>query len=222
MKAAQVSDFWRRLRSRSFEIHYEQISFENVRRIGSALISFKPGMTAVVGGNGVGKSTLMSTIIRSLGPAHSATAAPLFDSEDVQVNGTLRVGPNHEIVATTIDGETVRAMPAGAEAPRYEWIDPSTYATKMQDLIAADAAFDEILEGIDARKYSADECEDMSYIVAKNYDHVEVYEVEYAVGVTPYFRVRADGIEYDNAQMGLGMSRKNLRKVWKTTIGFGR
>lgn len=205
MKAAQVSDIWRRLFKRPFDVSYESLSFTGVRRIGAATVSFKPGITAFVGGNGVGKSTLMSTIVRSLGSVEKAHAAALFDSPDFNIAGRLRVKPGGQLITTSIEGGEVRVEPAEATLPSHQWVDPSTYATRVQEKILGDAAFSENLEGIDAERYSEQECSIMSYIVGKNYDSIEAYEIEYAeLETMPYFRVKADGIDYDSAQMGLG------------------
>jgi len=205
MKAAQVSDVWRRLFRRPFEVSYDKLVFKGVQRIGTATIDFKPGITAVVGGNGVGKSTLMSTIVRSLGPAGNVHAATLFEGEDIEVAGTLKGKPDNRIISTSMQGDAINVVPADAEVPEYRSIDPSTYATKVQRLILEDAEFSDNLEGIDPEKYSTEECNTMSYIVGKKYDNVEVYEIDYAeLGTIPYFRVQSDEIEYDSAQMGLG------------------
>ena len=205
MKAAEVSDIWRGLLKRQFEVSYDRLSFRGVRRIGAATVSFRPGITAFVGGNGVGKSTLMATIVRSLGHVDNPHAVELFKSAEIDITGTIRVKPGAQLVTTSIEGETIRVVPPGAQMPAHRWIDPSTYATKVQEIILSDAAFSENLEGIDAERYSAEECDAMSYIVGKEYERVEAYEIEYAeLGTMPYFRVHADGIDYDSAQMGLG------------------
>lgn len=205
MRAAQVADVWRGLFRRSFDVSYDRIDFKGVRRLGTAAIDFCPGVTAVVGGNGVGKSTLMSTIIRSLGPAHNSHAATLFNAANIEIRGKLTGIPDRAVVSTSIAGETVAVDPIEATIPKHHWIDPSTNAARVQKVILEDSDFSANLEGIDPEEYGDEDREALSYIVGKTYDHVEIFEIEYAdIGNLPYFKVRAEGIEYDSAQMGLG------------------
>lgn len=206
MKEAYVADIWRRVFSRTYATAYNRLNFKAVQRLGSGEVSFDAGITAIVGGNGVGKSTLLSTVLRSLGPAKSAHDASLFQAAEVEISGTL-TGPQHDgQLATSLDGEGIKVLPKGAAIPAYIWIDPSTQATELRSAILSDANFEENLEGIDAQKYDDVQREIVSYIVGRKYEIIEVYEVaDYGdLGLIPYFRVSADGLAYDSRSMGLG------------------
>jgi predicted ATPase len=207
MKAAEVADFWRRALKRSYGTCYVQVAFNGIRRIGSGSLSFAPGMTAVIGGNGVGKSTLMSTVLRTLGPIEDERLTKLLgDPTGTEIKATVTTNNGQNTITIVVKDNDTTFEPAGSAIPPSKWIDPSTLATEVRSTILRDAKFSENLEGVDPIKLSDEDMRDLSYLVGRDYQSIAVYELEDYGGydVFPYFRVSVDGVDYDSADMGLG------------------
>lgn len=225
MKAAQVSDTWRKALARPYKPFYKHISYAGITKLGSGQVSFTPGLTAMVGGNGVGKSTLMSAVLRSLGPlGQEHMTYTLGPTAGVDIAGTVIDINEHEL-KTALENDGVSVTPAKSVLPPYEWIDPSTYASDIRKTILADKNFRDNLEGIDPQKFSEEECESISYIVGRKYERIEAYEIEdiEELGTVPFFQVKVEDVEYDTVGMGLGelsllLIYWRLRRLQQETI----
>jgi predicted ATPase len=207
VKQAQVLDTWRKALGRPYPTAYKKLEFAGLKRVGSGALSFTPGITALIGGNGVGKSTLMRALLRSLGPLREEQMAKMFGpTAGMTLNGTITVNTNAE-VKTALTDEGVSVTPTGSNVPEFAWIDPSTYATHVRRLILNDANFADNLQGIDPQKFTEEDCDSISYVIGRKYESVHLYEVEeYGTQeeLLPFFRVRVEGIDYDSVGMGLG------------------
>src|SRR5437899_9561719 len=90
MKPAQVVDTWRRALSRPYRAFYKHIAFSGVAKLGNGEVPVKSGVTVMVGGNGVGKSTLMGALLRSLGPVKQEHIAQMLGpTEGMTITGTV-------------------------------------------------------------------------------------------------------------------------------------
>jgi len=62
VRAAKFNDYWRKVFLRQYPCQYLSLRYSGLRPLCDSEITFSPGITAIVGGNGVGKSTLMHAI----------------------------------------------------------------------------------------------------------------------------------------------------------------
>src|SRR5690606_31701595 len=76
----------------------------------------------------------------------------------------------------------------------------------MLDFIRSDANFADLLEGIDPILLSDVELGLARFIVGRNYERIEIFEVSDSSfdGPLPYMRVRAHGVTYETLDMGYG------------------
>ena len=91
----------------------------------------------------------------------------------------------------------------------------------MASFLRRTTNFSEVLESLDPKVASKSELDELSYIVGKNYENLETYEIEdfsleqdsgeehspedYSSRITfPYFKVISDGVSYSSETMGLG------------------
>ena len=58
-----MGDHWRKALSRKYEFEYVSLAYSGVRNLHDDEIRFAQRVTAIVGGNGVGKSTLAHAIV---------------------------------------------------------------------------------------------------------------------------------------------------------------
>src|SRR5216684_3590760 len=66
LRQAKFDDHWRHVYSKNYPTKFTSISFEDLYCLADATIEFSGGINAIVGGNGVGKSTLVASIAQLL------------------------------------------------------------------------------------------------------------------------------------------------------------
>ncbi|MEZ5520160.1 MAG: AAA family ATPase [Dokdonella sp.] len=108
----------------------------------------------------------------------------------------------------TLHQKEVRAHFTPSEAPRrLTLIDPGMHVPKIIDIVSRDANFNDHIEGVDPKILDTKAIEQLSYVVGRAYDLVEVYEIE-GIGpngsVLPYFIVSSNDAKYDISAMGYG------------------
>lgn len=207
MRVAKAADHWRNAFRRPFNVQCKELVYEGLLGLGNGALTFGGGITAVVGGNGVGKSTLV------------AAGAELFGGEVAmrELDHAMRLKGSSLRGVITADGKDYEVAIAqngnnrtrSGELPQefeFAWLDPAYQTAMTRKLIAQDAHFEEVLEPIGPRKLNDEELEVMRYVVGKHYQSCDVYEVpEYgSVEQFPYFRVKADDAEYGSESMGQG------------------
>jgi predicted ATPase len=65
-RRARFEDHWRKIFNRNYRVKCERFEFVQLRGMCDGHVEFAPGITAVVGGNGVGKSTLALAVAQTL------------------------------------------------------------------------------------------------------------------------------------------------------------
>lgn len=209
IRAAKFDDHWRKVFSRAYAYQYRALEFSGLKPLRDGTVTFSPGITAIVGGNGVGKTTLAHAVADVL--AGEAGVAALrdnqarldgcslcatleFDDGKVQLKPTLR-----------INGEAREADDKQHRAP-YIWLDSSSVATLTQKQVLDDGEFADLLEGLMPKAISADELAFASYLVGKEYSECKIWEIaDYGpFDVWPYFQVVSNGVTYRSENMGQG------------------
>lgn len=207
LRSARFRDLWKVVFSRSYENRYETLGFANLFCLGSGSIQFNSGMTAIVGGNGVGKSTLAS----ALGELIESNLEEEYLSKRVQLSGsdlhaTLHEGTSEKRRNATGGNPPPRSISGDDIASESWWLDPSYWGLHTRKQVISDPNFLDLLEPVTPALLSPQELQTISYVVGKTYDACSVYEVsDYADFVRfPYFKVSSDGVEYGSEHMGQG------------------
>jgi predicted ATPase len=206
IRAARVRDHMRQAFKRSYACRYERVEYRNLFCLGDGVVEFPAEVSVILGGNGVGKSTLTAALAEVLGIEDRETATGdlgrLLGSD---LSATLLEKAVKLSRVVTQSGTTREASgdPFEFEATR---LDAAYLAYKTRAQVLSDGNFDDVLEPITPRKLGREELDDLSYVVGKEYDHCEVYEVEdYAgVGRFPYFKATSNGVSYGSERMGQG------------------
>jgi predicted ATPase len=208
LKAARFDDHWRRTLARQYSTRLNSLEFEGLRGFDDSSVSFKPGITAIVGGNGVGKSTLAHATFEVLvgsntqeGPRPSGSR--LLGSKLVaSVSGFEKIPQ----VRLEIDVSGKRSASDPSLDGEFVWLDPSHVAMLIQHQIHGDSSFADLLESVGPSTLSADELAAANFVVGKEYSELKVWEIQdYGpLVVMPYFRVRAGSLEYGSENMGRG------------------
>lgn len=206
LRAAKFNDFWRTTFSRAYPERLQSIALERSKAIADTKIGLPAGIVALVGGNGVGKSTFAHAIAEGL---FETSRAPDLATQHDRISGS------EVTFSLTKDGVRFSRHVAfvgndrsiqGSTTLICNWLDPSLFAMKCRQQIQGDGAFDEILDGVTPRDLSEADLALASYVVGKQYTRCQVWEVsEYGpFDVWPYFRVSTRGAEYSSESMGQG------------------
>lgn len=193
--------------ARNYAVRYERLDYRGLRSLHDDSIAFAKGITAIVGGNGVGKSTLAHAAVDVLAGLNGVRS--LSDRSVRLTGGDLRAqvagesGTQHISLEVSTAGMRKAGQALDAE---FTWLDPANMAMLCQRQILRDTAFDDLLESIGSRALTADELDSASYVIGKDYTRCEVWEIpDYAsFDVLPYFRVASSGATYGSEDMGSG------------------
>ncbi|WP_080414187.1 ATP-dependent nuclease [Burkholderia ubonensis] len=206
LRAAKFGDHWRRAFVRDYPESIKSISLIDSKAISDTRIVLQQGIVALVGGNGVGKSTFAHAIAEGLLDASRMTDLTIQRERILGSTIELSVRKNGEERARRVlfkdDGNKIE----GDETLNCNWLDPSLFSMKCRQQIQGDGAFEEILDGVTPLEYSSDQLAIASYIVGKSYTTCRVWEIsEYGpFDVWPYFHVTTKGAEYRSEAMGQG------------------
>ena len=174
--------------------------------IGTGTITLSGAMTALCGRNGVGKTRLM------LATAAFLAASPFATTDHVRrrlAGTTVSLQLHIDGTDYTLEGRPdtgIAALPPGVIIPNVLWLDPQLHCVRLADTLGNLKGLDELLEQVEPREYDANELQEISYIVGRQYTRVVVWETDADALLTPlpYFRVTWQGQEYGAEDMGLG------------------
>lgn len=205
MRTARVGDNWRNLYEKSYKFKLSKITYESLKGLGTGNIEFLGGITAICGGNGVGKSTLLNAISSVL----SSERLTKFKSINVKLEGSQLIGEFFNAGSMTTRTVLVSSNVIDTDPETIDiesiWIDGSIHAPSMINAFSDMPNLNELLEAEEPREASSEERGLLSYIVGKDYQSCETFELELdSYGVIPYFKVISDGVEYGSEAMGLG------------------
>lgn len=172
-------------------------------RIAELDVALAPGMGVVTGGNGAGKTTLLRAL-QTLEDVHKAA----WPERLVQVEAKgATSGSSWTVTLDRVQGETpVAVSVTEGEAPLVVFIDPADESQRIQRHFEEDANARDLLEGTDPAPFDDEWLDHASRILRRDYDFIEVFEVEGPEGdnVVPWFRIGATGVSYDTLGAGRG------------------
>lgn len=207
LRRAKLDDHWRHATTQQSPSRLDSFSFERLPGLQDGTIHFRSGINAIVGGNGVGKSTLLAAIAELL--TGEAIKDALGHSARLSGSQTRGVATRQGRVVNLEVIENAEGM-REAQAQRFEgttrWLEPSYLATQYRKQIEVDQNFEDNLEPLTPIHLSQEELEIASYVVGKVYSNCEIFEIADYAGIDrmPYFRVSSDGVTYGTEAMGQG------------------
>jgi energy-coupling factor transporter ATP-binding protein EcfA2 len=199
VKDARFEDHWRHVFARHYRTKVTEVHFKDLFCLANGSVNFSGGISAIVGPNGVGKSTLIAAIADLMAnedsPIETGLQRRVCGSE---VGGTVLVDGTevHLHVQSGPDGSRIRT--GGTYNGEFRYLDPSNLGLRCLSQIYADLNFSDLLEAIDPVQLSEEELNTASYLVGKTYSAVLIYEIADYAGFDrfPYFRVTSAGISY--------------------------
>lgn len=207
MRQARIEDHWRRALARGYPTRLTEISFQNVTCLANTTIKFPAGLTAIVGTNGVGKSTFAAAVSQLLANASPDSGGGYRNRlAGSTICGTV-VTPDGELHLSIEDDPTLGRRCTGDEFKgEARWLDPSSLAGLYLGKILADSNFGDVLEPVTPRELSLEELAEASYLVGKVYTSLKIYEIsDYSqIDRFPYFLAESFGVAYGSEAMGRG------------------
>lgn len=211
MRAARAGDFWRNVYSKKdYGAQIHVLKYNDIVSLGSGEVDFHGAITAICGGNGVGKSTLIDAAFVAISPSkaegRSVSATRLRGST---LLAELKTTDSELIVKTVFDDmfddNGVMTSEESENIP-VRLVDPSFESTHHIKYFAETKNLDELLEGLSPHQSSDDELKKLSYLVGKKYVKCDVYEIEEFddENPTPYFVVQTEDSTYASENMGQG------------------
>jgi energy-coupling factor transporter ATP-binding protein EcfA2 len=207
LRQARFDDHWRHIFSRQYHSRFTQVSASTVSCLGIPNVEFSAGLSAIVGANGVGKSTIAAAIAELLSNSSPLVAegyrTRLMGST---LNGLAVVGGAELHLRVQDDAAGKRDCTGERFTGDFRWLEPSTLASRCLNQILSDQNFNDLLESVSPLELDAEELGIVSYLVGKNYTKFEIYEIaDYArVDRFPYLRATSAGVTYGSEGMGRG------------------
>ena len=206
MRIAEVNGYWKDVYKdpRRYCNYVKEVFFsDSVNERFS--IELSPGITAICGLNGAGKSSFIASIKELLGlSTPSIISKKKFDD---QVSAKIVVNRNCFDVTTE---HNALSFGLSAELCKYIDSDLAIAALKYWD----QQNIEELLDGIDDYQFTSDQIKTISSLVGKNYVSCVSYEIDEEVEegeedkkqsyMPVFFKVETKTIEYDSTGMGIG------------------
>jgi predicted ATPase len=203
MRTAERVRIWTAVREApKRDIQVKSFQFSGIPGIQNGTIAFQSPITAICGVNGTGKSAILRGI----------WAALRWDVVAELPEITERLGDFTAEVLVEVNGATVAhrlpidATEGGGPSIPLLHIDPSFVAASLQKRVCRINNLDEVLEPHAAIELSQRDREVLSFILNKQYESVEIYEIDDYEDedlFTVVF-VRESEVPYDTRTMSLG------------------
>lgn len=204
MKRARVGDLWREVRRAP--CNRLRLSWEGVTGLPDGNVVVAGPIAVLCGENGAGKSTVVRLLHEALASISSR-----------QIGIAVVPPPTHSTLHVAIQvpasvdwiAEPSRfseALFADEQDAVIAFFDPSLQLAKVLQLIRDDANFGDLISGVQPKVASPSALERVSYIVGRDYEQIETFEINDLgeMPVFPYFRVRVGGAVYSSEGMGMG------------------
>lgn len=206
MKQAALKDCRRHLdQFKKFTLYIKQITICGIDEIEDITLNFTSALTSICGRNGVGKTSLLKLIYKTL--TKEDLGLGVFRDSDASKLRIKLMRRGNEIDISPNDETKI---------PNTFYFDPSTFALKIIEEYKRDVDKNGWMNG--SAKYELDE-ESLLWIgriTGKAYQRITVSEVSHIIEDTtfPYFEVCSDSNAYRTEDMGQG-EHKILVTAWR-------
>ncbi|MHC6158380.1 ATP-dependent nuclease [Bradyrhizobium elkanii] len=205
MRLARAQDYYRRIREKPehWPIRLDRISFKGVPSLGEGEIPLTSVLTVLCGPNGVGKTSLLRAMWAALDPkaaARKTITARKLSAGTASVD--LRSGDTvHTCEVTFVDGEIKGGGEHGVEIMH---VDSSTEVLQQQEIFCGYDSAEDVINSEGGRALNDKELGTLNFLTKRDYRTVQVYELELADAVLPFFEVTFGADHYDSRTMGAG------------------
>lgn len=198
MRSAKTEDYWRKISKRNFNSYVKHIDLNGHN--GIEKINIKPGIFAICGLNGAGKTTIISAIKDVIGMPRSIQDEMKIG--DASITGTIVYNKKYYDCSNE---ETKRLVSDGVTNDEINFIEYSQAVT-MLDFFWKQDNIEELIEQYDMSDLEIVIVREISYLVGKQYTKIFICEVEEieGIGTIPFFKVEIDDATYDSRSMGIG------------------
>lgn len=201
-RQVRMDDHWKKAFKRSYPLVLKDMEFSEGEVFGEVKLSLNPGVNAIVGKNGVGKSNFIRAIYNSLksDSSNRERFSNLIDESKIKLGFAL----DENEFSVVLDPVKDNAI---AEDILCLLFDPCTLIPEIQKLFKTQENLDELLESFSAVELSNDELKLAKFITNTEYSEIKIISIEdeyESFPMLPYFIVDRQGIKYDSRDMGLG------------------
>lgn len=206
MRAIRGSDWLSRVVQKTYESRLLSLDFSGVTGLGTGRLSFSPGITAITGANGIGKSTLLEAISVLYGQTAGRCGSRLNPST-LQIDALSRGGQ------VTISKAPFGAPLSSGDLVRLRYVDPASDAARLI-AVFSQSNLEELLEQHEFQERL--DLKAVNAIVGKAYTSLLVAEIDDFDDdeIVPYFMAECDGTRYGSEGMGRGELAANLL-LWR-------
>lgn len=206
MRIAEVNGYWKDVYKdpRRYCNYIKEVSFSDSVSTKFS-IELSPGITAICGLNGAGKSSFIASIKELLGLSVSSIISK--KKSDDQVSAKIVIKRNAYDVTTE---HNALSFGLSAELCKYIDSDLAIAALKYWD----QQNYEELLDGISENQFTPDQIKTISNLVGKKYTDCMSYEIDEEIEageedskqsyMPVFFRVKTQNLEYDSTGMGIG------------------
>lgn len=202
LRRAHLDDHWRKAFKRDYELQLENAEYHSGVIFDGLKVTFRSGITAIIGRNGIGKSNLIRSLFNIFATEESNRPrfkAPLL--VDGKIDAAIQINNIKESRTITSD------VTDGIDKSIGFMFDPCTLIPSVQNLFVEQANLEELLEGYSAVELDADDLKLINFLTHGEYQKVEVINIEDEYENfprLPFFRVSLGTTVYDSRNMGLG------------------
>lgn len=132
MRRAKADDYWRNLYEKDYDSTLDDFDFENVLGIGTGKLTLRGGITALCGGNGVGKTTLLQAVLNA-SMAKTSEASVFSNSKFLGSRLTFRGKFTKDEIEkiSEFDADGICAVVSDDREINVTWIDPTEKSSEL-------------------------------------------------------------------------------------------
>jgi len=202
LRQARINDYWRTIFKRNYPLIIQSMEFTEGEIFGGTKLKLKPGLNAIVGKNGTGKSNFIRAIYNSLicEDSNRKKFDNLLDESKIKFDLVLS-GDEHSLELTPFEKNEIE------QDVLCLLFDPCTLIPEIQKLFVQQENLSELLESFSPNSLPKNELKLVNFITNTEYSSVEVINIEDEYELfpkLPFFSVERGGVRYDSRNMGLG------------------
>ncbi len=202
LRQARMDDHWRTAFKRQYPLVLKDMEFTQGEVFGNARLTLKPGINAIVGKNGIGKSNFVRAIYNSLisESSNRQKFPKLLDKSMIKLDFVLS-GADYSLNLNPYANNEIE------QDILCMLFDPCTLIPEIQNLFTQQDNLSELLEGFSPIQLSGEELKLANFVTNTEYSSIEVISIEDeydSFPMLPFFSVDRGGIKYDSRDMGLG------------------